>query len=513
VRLTAVAHVVPVAQPHFRFLRLTRQAAALLLLALFIPARAPAAAFDRIEGAIVKLYVVKQRANPQMPWLSYPPSQVTGSGFVIAGRKLLTNAHVVSDAKFIEVQRDADPRRYPARVEFIGHDCDLAMLVVDSPDFFHDTTTLKIASSLPPLAAEVAAIGFPAGGDRLSVTRGIVSRIDYGGYAHSGADQHLVLQVDAAINPGNSGGPILYGGKVAALAFQGMMAAENIGYGIPVPVLKHFLADVADGKYDGYPELGAETVNTRNPAIRKSLGIPVDITGGCVVSRLDAFGAAAGSLKPGDVLLTIDGYAIGDDGSILIGNRPVVFQELVERRQWGDKVAFSLLRGGSRRSIEVTLRNPFDPFTFRYEYDTPPRYCVYAGLVFAPLTREYMRTVSRNASRANDLQLSYYMQFAKEDGLYRDRSEFIVLIRRLPHSMNTHLDPFVNGIVDNINGRIPTGVDDLACQLRAAAHGFHRLEFAGMEAPMILDAAAAADTDPSIRGQYGIPPAEMEGRR
>lgn len=71
-------------------------------------------------------------------------------------------------------------------------------------------------------------IFFIAGGDNISITKGVVSRIELTQYVH-GASQLMAIQIDAAINPGNSGGPAIMGNKVAGVAFQNLSGAENIG--------------------------------------------------------------------------------------------------------------------------------------------------------------------------------------------------------------------------------------------------------------------------------------------
>ncbi|WCJ34643.1 DegP protease 10 [Euphorbia peplus] len=96
---------------------------------------------------------------------------------------------------------------------------------------------------IPFLQQAVAVVGYPQGGDNISVTKGVVSRVEPTQYVH-GATQLMAIQIDAAINPGNSGGPAIMGNKVAGVAFQNLSGAENIGYIIPVPVIKHFIAGV-----------------------------------------------------------------------------------------------------------------------------------------------------------------------------------------------------------------------------------------------------------------------------
>lgn len=455
------------------------------------------------RGSVIKIYVTAQREDYSLPWQSGRPASGTGTGFIIGKRRILTNAHVVSNARFLQVQKDGDPRRFRATVNFIGHDCDLAILTVDDPLFFKGIGTIKFAKTLPKLNDEVTVLGYPMGGTRLSVTKGVVSRIDYSIYSHSGIDQHLVLQVDAAVNPGNSGGPVMFKNKVVGLVFQGIAWAENIGYAIPVPVIRHFLEDINDGVYHGYPELGVAFMETRNTALRQDLKLPDDKTG-VVVYYVDPFGGAKDHLCPRDVLLSIDDYPIANDGTIELAGNNVIFQELLERKQWGDSAILGVWREGNETEITVPLTNPRDPFVYRNLYDRRPEYYIAGGLVFSPLNREYLRTLRRNAPGINIQQLFYYSNYAKIDGLYKDRDEFVVLIRRLPHPVNTYADDFVNGIVTQVNGLHIRNLKDVKKAISNLKNGFHVIQFAGTDESLVLDADAVSRADPEIFSRYGM---------
>jgi S1-C subfamily serine protease len=477
---------------------------AFLLLATSAGNRAQAAAISpRLQGAVVRVYVTTQRPDYAMPWQMLPPDYGSGSGFVIAGRRILTNAHVVSDARFIEVQRDGDPRRYPARVTFTGHDCDLAILEPMDPAFFAGVRPMRMASQLPALNEEVTVLGFPLGGSRISVTRGVVSRIDYSVYSHSGVDQHLVLQVDAAINPGNSGGPILLGDRVVALAFQGLAGAENIGYGIPLPVLEHFLADVEDGTYNGYPELGVAFLPIRNPALRADLALP-EPERGVAVTYVDPYGSGAGILRDRDVLLAVDGHPIADDGTVQLNGGRVNFSELMERKQWGEEVRFDIWRDRALLHCAIPLTNPVDPFLYRNVYGEQPRYLVRAGLVFCPLSREVLDSLDEVPGNNAEL-LDYLSDYAKLDGYHRRLDEFVVLIRRLPHPVNAYADAFVLGVVTRANGRPVRSLADLASAWDAPAGRYHVLRFEGMDGDLVLDVAGTARTAAEIAREYALP--------
>ncbi len=475
-----------------------------LLIGLAALPRASTAGLSHLRESVVKIYVTAQREDFQQPWQGGTSGSGNGSGYILPGKRILTNAHVVSDTRFIEVQREGDTRRYPAKVIFAAHDCDLAMLEVTDPQFFDNTRPLSLGKTMPELNDEVLVLGYPMGGDRLSLTKGVVSRIDYALYSHSTVDSHLVLQVDAAINPGNSGGPVLFNDKVIGLAFQGIMASQNIGYAIPLPVIEHFLADVADGSYDGYPELGVQHMELIAPALRRDLGLS-DNQSGVVVAYIDPFGSAKGFLQDRDVLLSIDGYSIANDGSVSYDGNTVEYTELIERKQRGDKVKFSILRDHRILSLNVPLANRNDPFLYRQTYDEQPEYWITGGLVFSPLSRGYLGMFNADVITPAIHRLFYYADFAKKDRLYEGREAFIVLISRLPHPVNTYCEEYLNQIVRTVNGKFIRSMKDLEPAMAAASNGFHVITFEGQDNPLILDAEATAKAENEILFRYNIP--------
>lgn len=462
------------------------------------------AGLDHLRQSVVKIHVTIQRDDFQQPWQAGGAGNGNGSGYILPGKRILTNAHVISDTRFIEVQREGDTRRYPATVVFAAHDCDLAILDVADPRFFENSRPLSLGNAMPGLNDEVLVLGYPMGGDRLSLTKGVVSRIDYGLYSHSTVDSHLILQVDAAINPGNSGGPVLFKDKVVGLAFQGIMGAQSLGYAIPLPVIRHFLDDVRDGTYDGYPELGVQDLELTNPALRRDLGLADNLTG-VVVTRLDPFGSASGILRDRDVLTAIDGYAIANDGSVTYDGNTVEYAELIERKQCGDKVVFSVLRGGTAQQITVPIRRALDPFIFRQTYDLKPEYWIVGGLVFSPLSRGYLTTLGNDINTPAAQQLLYYSEFSKLDNLYEGRDAFVILIARLAHPVNTYCEDYVNQIVHSINGTTIKGMSDIQGALAASSNGYHIVTFEKHDNPLILDAKAAALADGEILTRYNIP--------
>src|SRR5882724_4898217 len=259
-----------------------------------------------IQKSLVRITATEVAPDYRAPWNAGMLGRGIGAGFVIDGNRIMTNAHVVSNSRYLTVERDGDPNKYPATVLFVAHACDLALLKVASPDFFKNMIPLKFGG-IPDLESTVSAYGYPIGGERMSVTTGIVSRIDFQLYTHSSVDSHLAIQISAQINPGNSGGPVMQNAKVVGVAFQGYSGdvAQGVAYMIPTPVIQRFLTDISNGHYDEYPDLGLVYAKLLNPTQRRFLGLKEDDRG-VLVNTVIAAGPSANSLQAGDVLLAID---------------------------------------------------------------------------------------------------------------------------------------------------------------------------------------------------------------
>ncbi|HST31222.1 MAG TPA: S1C family serine protease, partial [Chthoniobacterales bacterium] len=292
-----------------------------------------------VQKSLVRITATEVAPDYRAPWNAGMIGRGIGAGFVIDGNRIMTNAHVVSNSRYLTVERDGDPNKYPAKVLFVAHDCDLALITVD-PNFFKNMTPLKFGG-IPELESTVSAYGYPIGGERMSVTTGIVSRIDFQLYTHSSIDQHLAVQISAQINPGNSGGPVMQNAKVIGVAFQGYSGdvAQGVAYMIPTPVISRFLKDIQDGRYDGYVDLGLTFAKLQNPAQRRYLGLKDDGRG-VLVETVVAAGPCAKLLRPGDVLLSIDNHPIASDGNVDLEGEHVEMPEVVERKFKGDQVKF-----------------------------------------------------------------------------------------------------------------------------------------------------------------------------
>jgi S1-C subfamily serine protease len=452
--------------------------------------------------AIVNIECNSLEVDYQTPWNPATPGGGSGTGFLIGPNLFMTNAHVVSDASRLTIRKVGDPTPYRARVKFIGHDCDLALLELLKPvKAFENVKPLRIGDEVPKLDTTVKVVGFPIGGERISVTRGVVSRVDYQGYTHSGVDQHLAIQIDAAINPGNSGGPVLQDGAVAGVAFQGYSGdvAQNTGYMIPVPCIKRFLKDVEDGRYDRYVDLSIAHFEILNPAQRKALKLPDDDCG-VLVSNVDEDGSCAGLLNAGDVLLAIDGHPIECNGTIDIDGEQMEMAEVVERKFAGDKLKLRVWRGGKQEEVEITLKTTDHYLMTAHKYEQRPQYVMFAGLVFQPLDSPLM-----SAHSFNNLRTRYFYQYFSNDALYKERPQPVLFTSVLPDSINAYTREFTGQIVDQINGVKILRLKDVADALRKEPEGgFITVKLLGEGRPIVIDQKDAAAAQPRIMEKYSV---------
>ncbi len=291
----------------------------MILAALGLAVAAAAAPDPQAPQSVVLVQVYRSRYDWSLPWRQEAVEGSLGSGFLIEGGRVVTNAHVVADAREVLVRRPDQANPYVATVEAVGNDCDLAVLSVSDPAFTRGLKPLPLGD-VPRSGSRVQTYGFPLGGQDVSSTAGIVSRVESRGYVHSGIDAHLVVQTDAAINPGNSGGPVMQEGRVVGVAFQGYPGFDNMGFFIPMPVVRHFLADIHDGQYTGFPDSGLQTTPLLSPSYRRERGLP-EGKGGVVVDFVAPGGTADGVVEPGDVIVAVEGVPVANDGTIGLGAR------------------------------------------------------------------------------------------------------------------------------------------------------------------------------------------------
>ncbi|GAA6167420.1 S1C family serine protease [Sessilibacter corallicola] len=465
-------------------------------------------ALQRLKQAVIKIHTTRAAPDYFTPWRLLNLEQTSGSGAVIKGKRIPTNAHVVADARYLQVQKHNDPKKYLANVEFVSHEADLAILSVEDATFFDGLNPLRIGKMPEPLT-EVSVFGFPFGGQTLSITRGILSRVEHQRYAHAGSFL-LAGQIDAAINPGNSGGPVIVDNRIVGVVMQANAGgrAENLGYFVPPPVINHVLKDAEDGQYHGVPALGFRTQGLEGPASKRAHGLSED-DNGILVTKVFEDSVLSGELLEQDILLSINGYQIADDQTIKLDeDLRSNFKFIVDNMHPGDELNLVVSRNGETVKIQsaAELNSANRSLVLGPQYDQRPRYLVYGGVVFVPLNMNLIKRWGR------DWHNQAPVEFLYSRGVWStpQRQELIVALKVLAADVNLGYHNWSNWIIHSINGEPVKNFNDFAQTLRNFSGDFvHIADDQGYQ--MIIDHDEALKTESEIEELYGLPASFSEG--
>ncbi|MEM1034398.1 MAG: serine protease [Myxococcota bacterium] len=452
---------------------------------------------DVDAASVVRIYATTQRPDYENPWQTEAPQSGTGSGVILGRGRVLTGAHVVADATFLQVQKVSEPRKWTVSVEAINHDCDLALLRVDDPSFDEGVVPPRLGP-LPQLRDRVSVVGYPVGGEEISITEGVVSRIEVQRYSHSKRNL-LAVTVDAAINEGNSGGPVYLDGEIAGIAFQSWQDAENIGEMVPAAIIERFLVSAERGLPAQIPGLGVSVQNLENPRLRRWAGLG-EGQSGVLVSTVESGGSADGVLQPGDALLAIDGHPIADNATIQYRGRVrTTFDAVLGDRFVGDALEVTLRRDGETSTREMTLA-PFVALVARPQYDTQPSYFIYGGLVFQPLTVDYLRTWRDWWEKAPSELVRAYYQGTRT----ATRRELIVLSAVLADEINAGYEGRDHATVKTVNGTVPRDLAHFVEMVEGTRAGAVEIALSD-HGVLVLDPAEARRRGPEILARYRVP--------
>jgi S1-C subfamily serine protease len=431
-----------------------------------------------VESSVVKVFSTFRGPDFYKPWEKASPTEGGGSGVVIQGKRILTNAHVVANASEIQIQANQGGDKIPATVVAIAPLIDLAVLKLDDERFFDSHPALARAQELPDIRDTVTVYGYPIGGTSLSVTKGIVSRIEFTQYTYP--VQGLRIQIDAAINPGNSGGPAVVQDRMIGLAFSALGGAQNIGYIIPSEEIELFLNDIADGHYDGKPAMYDHFQTLENPALRSFLKLDASVRG-IVVHRPNSTDASY-PLKEWDVVTKIGDTEIDDQGMILLKpNLRVRFEYLVQKVTKNGKVPLAIVRTGKETRIDLPVSADL-PMAIPDCKGGYPSYFILGPVVFSEATAQVVHGLGK-ANKGTDWLLGLASSGSPLISRYYDKSAFpgervvFVCSPFFPSKLSRGYSMPALQVVKTVNGHRIKNLANLVETLRDLTDEFVILDF------------------------------------
>lgn len=459
------------------------------------PIERPAGPAPTIQTtSLLKVNVTYQEYNQRIPWQKESAGGRRGLGVVLAGNRVLVTGQMVGDATYIELELPESGQKLPARVVAVDYEANLALLAPNSLP----AREAAFFSTLRPMELDTSArigdtlVVWQTGrvGD-LIVTPVRVSKVMNQGYVVENAS-FIVYEAQGIIrSEANSFTlPVAKGGKLAALLLR-YDSKNQIATLLPAPIIEHFLKDVADGQYDGFPSMGVEFQITLDDQFREYLGLKADQPGVYISGVTPGASADKAGVKKGDIMMAINGFSIDSRGDYQDPQYGALSISHVIRGKAfvGDEVEMKVLRDGKELTLKgkLTRKLPKDYLVLPYQFDQGPKYLLNGGLLFQELTRPYLNTFGNEQQGGPILRLAR-IAGSPEEQEKKGKKSIVFLAAVLPTTSVQGYEQLSGQVVEEINGTRITQLADVAEAFKKPVNGLHTVKLEQFPFIIYLDA-------------------------
>ena len=455
---------------------------------------------------VVRVNVTNQAWDFSRPWGKRAPFTRRAIGPVLPGGRVLVSAELVMNANFIEFEMPEGGSKTTASIEAVDYECNLALLKCDDDKFLapfkpFEFTEAKVGDSLAIWQLEATGV--------VLATQGPMTTAEVSRYPTDDST-FLVYRASATIQFKDSSFtlPVVKDSKLVGLVVR-YDNTSNAAEIIPSPVIEHFLKDAEQRPYEGFPRTGMAYGNTRDPQLRRYVGLTAKQPGGVYVTTVlkDSPAAQAG-IEEGDVLLSIDGQAIDQDGNYVDPTYgKLALMHLVSTRHFdGDPLKFTFFRKGETKTVEVKIahRDVHSYVIEPYVIDRAPKFFILGGLVMQELSRQFLKEFGQDWTKRAPEEFVYLDRY--QGDLFKDGPKKIVILSRvLPMPSTIGYEELHHLVVKKINGLALQSLDDIPAALEKAEGGIHKIEFDGDPSIIYLEAAALAADEAALIKNYRLP--------
>jgi len=284
---------------------------------------------------------------------------------------------------------------------------------------------------------------------------------------------------------------------------QGIPTSQNIGYMVPMPVIRHFFDDLKDGTNDGYPSLGVGLQDMENQGLRKYYKMEKDMSG-VLINQIIPGSPSDGNLQANDILLSIGNYKVGNDGTIEFRkNERTQLTYAIQEKQISENIQMDILRNGEKISIDLNLHRSSqkDRLVSMEQYETLPSYYIYGGLIFCPLSRNLLHIWGSQWYQSAPTELIYYLQNNIPE---REGQQVVVLLKSLAADVNEGYQSVNSWVVDSVNGEKIWNLSDFVAKVEAIQDDYIIFENK-WDQQIVIDREMAKNTHQEILEIYRIP--------
>ncbi len=474
---------------------------ALLLMSALGAFAAPAANKSGAKGwdrSLVLIEVNRKQYDYQQPWAKRSATSQK-AGVVVGPREILTTAEELSDRTLLRLQKGGRGKWWNADIAWIDYHANLALLTTEDATFWQNLKPVELADGAP-------------GKDQMEIVRwrnGNVERrkAEFTQFMVDDARlsfvSHLQLELSSEISGIGRAEPVIAGKKVIGLT---VAQTGNNCRAIPASFIRPILEARKKGAYHGLAYFPFVWQPAENPSTHKFLKREGEPRGVLVID-VPAKPGEPTLLKQRDIILKVDGFDIDTQGYYQDPDYGrLILENLSTRHRFaGDEVKLKIWRDGA--TLEVSYRLPKAEYSTQlladHTFDQEPEYLIAGGLLFQPLSGDYLRSWGQDWKRSAPFRLTYY----SHDSPTKERPALILLSAVLPDNYNLGYQDSRALVVDKVNGQKVSRLPELQAALQKPVDGFHVIEFARGDSlrKIVLDASSLESATRRVLQRFGIP--------
>ena len=456
-------------------------------------------------GSYIRVNSTNQVYDFFRPWSKKSPFNRRGLGTVLENNRVLVTAELVADNTYIELERPDTNERCPAQVVVIDHEADLALIQPTRGEFLAGMQPLEVNPD-GKVGDRLSIVQLESNGTAVS-TQALMTTAEVGQYTIEGYS-FLLFRLSCPLQYRDNSFtlPIVRDHSLIGLLLRYDPRSQTVD-AISTPVLRHFLQDAEKKPYPGFPRLGVQYSNTRDPQFRNYIKLP-EGRGGVYVGGVEPEGPAArAGLQAGDVLLAINDRPIDADGNYqdpTYGKLAITHLTTTEAH-CQEKIQLRILRNDQEQtlSVELSRRDPSDYVIDPYVIGRAPRFYVLGGLVFEELSRQFLREWGVNWLKEAPQRFVYFDRYQEE--LFPEKRKIVFLSQVLPSDSTIGFENLNYLTLEKVNGQPIRSLADLASAVKHPINGFDKLEFSDDPRLIYLDANQVLADAAKVQKLYSLP--------